>query len=193
MSPRTEEQFEEIRGQKRMLIINTALELFANNGFHSTSIQQIARQAGISKGLIYNYFESKEALMHAILDKGIEEMLSIFDPNKDGILEKHELELFIHESFKMIEENMKFWKLYFSISLQPAIYNLVKEKIIQAEPLMSMTTDYFKKRGVKNPEMESYLFGALMDGIAVQYIMNPERYPIKQIKASLIEKYCKIS
>ena len=47
--PRTENQFEEIREAKRELIINTALHLFAESGFHTTSIRQIAKKAKISK------------------------------------------------------------------------------------------------------------------------------------------------
>lgn len=191
MSPRTAKQFEEIREQKRELIISTALELFAKNGYHQASIEMIAKKAGISKGLMYNYFESKEALVRAILKKGVEEMMDIFDPNHDGILEEQELKAFINGSFKMLKENLEFWKLYFSISLQPAIFSLVKEMVDELMgPLMNMTTGYFQTKGFKNPEMESIIFGALMDGIAFQYIMNPEAFPVDKIKKTLIDKYC---
>jgi len=39
--------------------MNTVLQLFANNGYESTSISKIALTAGISKGLMYNYFRAK--------------------------------------------------------------------------------------------------------------------------------------
>ena len=55
MAPRTEQQFEEIRESKKKLILETALELFASEGFHTTPISRIASEAGISKGLLYNY------------------------------------------------------------------------------------------------------------------------------------------
>jgi len=42
--------------------MNTALQLFENNGYESTSISKIALTAGVSKGLMYNYFPSKVAL-----------------------------------------------------------------------------------------------------------------------------------
>ncbi|HRW21852.1 MAG TPA: helix-turn-helix domain-containing protein, partial [Bacteroidales bacterium] len=63
MSPRTPEQFEEIRLSKHKLILDTAMKLFASSGYHNTSISKIAKEAGISKGLIYNYFDSKEDLL----------------------------------------------------------------------------------------------------------------------------------
>ena len=49
--PKSPEQFDDIRKQKKQLIMDTALELFAENGFHATSISQIAAKAKISKGL----------------------------------------------------------------------------------------------------------------------------------------------
>ena len=67
MSPRSAKQFDEIRKQKKELILESALELFAENGFHATSISQIAKKAGISKGLIYNYFESKNEILNLSL------------------------------------------------------------------------------------------------------------------------------
>jgi len=54
MTPRTEQQYEEIRKSKKKLILDTALELFATEGYYPTSISKIAERARISKGLIYN-------------------------------------------------------------------------------------------------------------------------------------------
>ena len=54
MSPRTKEQFEVIRKQSKDAIREAALELFAKNGFHNTSMHTIAKKAKVSKGLIYN-------------------------------------------------------------------------------------------------------------------------------------------
>ncbi len=59
MSPKSNKQFEEIRKNSRNKILDAAFELFAKQGFHSTSINQIAKQAGVAKGLIYNYFKKK--------------------------------------------------------------------------------------------------------------------------------------
>jgi AcrR family transcriptional regulator len=50
-------------------IIVACLQLFARRGFHNTSISDIAKGAGITKGAIYWHFRNKEALFAAILDK----------------------------------------------------------------------------------------------------------------------------
>ncbi len=48
---------------KRSAILKTALDLLVENGFHNTPMSLIAREAGVSAGIIYHYFESKEELI----------------------------------------------------------------------------------------------------------------------------------
>ncbi len=194
MSPRTEEQYREIREEKKALIREAALELFAKGGYHATSISKIAEKANISKGLIYNYFDSKEDVIKDLLDEGIQRMLGGLDMNKDGILQREEVENYLNEIFDIIKANPEFWKLYFSVSLQPAIYNLVKEKIEDyTMPIFKMITNYFKEQDLKNPETETMIFAALLDGIGFHFIMDPENYPIDRVKKILIERYVKFS
>jgi len=190
MSPRTQSQLEAIREEKRARILDAALNLFGYEGYHNSSISKIAQQAGISKGLVYNYFESKEEIVQEILNSGIEEMLKILDPNQDGVLDASEIEYFIVEMFGHIEKNEKFWKLYFSISLQPVIYPMFKEKIDElAKPIVDMAVSYFKKCGFEDPEGETLIFGALLDGIGFHYIMDPRNYPLEKVKHIIIERY----
>ncbi|MFW5943904.1 MAG: TetR/AcrR family transcriptional regulator [Bacteroidota bacterium] len=192
MSPRTEKQFEAIREEKRAKILDAALELFENEGFYNGSISKVAQKAGISKGLIYNYFESKEEIVREILNTGIQKMLDIFDTNHDGVLEKSEIEFFLNEMFEHLKNNQKFWKLYFSISLQPEIYPLIKEKIDElSQPILSMVVQYLGEIGFEDPQAESLIFAALLDGISYHFIMDPDNYPLQHVKQTLIERYAK--
>ena len=51
--------------------MRAALELFVEQGFAATRIQEIAKQAGVSKGTVYLYFESKEALLEAVVRESV--------------------------------------------------------------------------------------------------------------------------
>ena len=53
---------------KKQLIMEKALELFAEKGFESTSVQQITDHCGISKGAFYLSFKSKDELILALID-----------------------------------------------------------------------------------------------------------------------------
>src|SRR5438270_4780449 len=50
-------------------ILDDATKVFAEKGFHPTTIKDIAGEAGIADGTIYNYFENKTALMLGLLDR----------------------------------------------------------------------------------------------------------------------------
>lgn len=49
--------------QTRQMLYQTALKLFASDGFEATTMRQIAKKAGVAPGAIYYYFESKESLV----------------------------------------------------------------------------------------------------------------------------------
>ena len=188
MSPRTKEQFEEIRETRREQIKNAALELFAQEGYANCSISRLASHAGISKGLMYNYFESKEALLAAIIEEGMSDFINYFDPDHNGILETDELAGFIRKTFSNIRENQEFWTLYINIVLQPGV-----REYLNGEPfnnLMNqfgpMLVDYFTKMGYEDPALEMLTFSALLEGFGVLMVYA---YPGYQFPDGLLQKF----
>jgi len=65
--PRTEETNQQIRDQRREQILQTAAGIFRRKGFASTKISDLAEVMGISQGLLYRYFSSKEDILAALL------------------------------------------------------------------------------------------------------------------------------
>jgi AcrR family transcriptional regulator len=51
---------------KRELIINAALKLFVDNGFHGTATSKIAQEAGVANGTLFQYFKTKDELVIAL-------------------------------------------------------------------------------------------------------------------------------
>lgn len=192
MSPRTEHQFEQIREARKHDIMVAALELFAAEGFHTTSISKIAARAGISKGLIYNYYSSKEDLIKSIIFNGLEHITRLVDTDKDGHLTKEEMRYFLEEIFELLKSEPQFWKLYFTTFLQPQVLKYVEKRLaVTLQTYMNMLVDYFAARGSDAPETEALMFGALLDGLSFQFIINPDGFPIETAKRKLIEMYCK--
>jgi AcrR family transcriptional regulator len=189
MSPRTIEQNELIREGKRKHIMDAALTLFSNQGFHATSISQIAQMAEISKGLMYNYFQSKEELLQSIVSEGYRKIYGAFDPNNDGILTKEEMVLFINDVFTQINANPLYWKLYFSLTMQPSALNeFLKQQSDRGALTMKMLVNYFERKGVPNPLVEAYFFSSAMEGICIGYLLDPN-YPIKDIRKLMLQRF----
>jgi TetR/AcrR family transcriptional regulator, repressor of fatR-cypB operon len=58
-----------VGGDKREAVMQAALALFAAQGFHGTSMPDVAAKAHVGAGTIYRYFESKEALVNALFQQ----------------------------------------------------------------------------------------------------------------------------
>ncbi|MFO7853567.1 MAG: TetR/AcrR family transcriptional regulator [Bacteroidota bacterium] len=188
--PRTQKQFEGIREEKKALIMRTALELFATQGFHGTTISSIADKAEISKGLLYNYFNSKEDLLKAIIYAGLENIDKLVDPNKDGVLTGDEMEFLLDRYFKLLKNDSCFWRLYFTLLLQEPILELVEERLSKViNSYIDLLKSYFESQGREDPYTEAVIFGALLDGIGMNYLTYPEIFQTEKIKERILKKY----
>lgn len=190
--PRTREQNEEIRKNTRKLILDSSLKLFANKGFHGTSISDIAKAAGISKGLAYNYFESKEKILEAIFEDALntgnvlqEKLDELDDPHK-------KIALIINSMFDYIRYEGEYWRLYFAMSLQPEIFAASQPVNIKfAQFYLEIIAQLFKEIGIKEPMSEARLFFAGLDGLGLQYFFYGKKFPFEKMKKYYLEKYSK--
>ncbi len=193
--PRSKKQFEEIRERTRAAILDAGMKLFAQKGYVGASMSEIAKEAGVSKGLTYNYFKSKEKLAEAIIAK----MMSMFDVYggifTEQISSKEKLEKIIKKTFSLLRQNEELWRLYIGIIAQPDMAIMSKEifgKIFKG--FVTELEKIFKDIGYSNAKTEAYLFGASIDGITIDYLYNRfyfhGKYPLAKIEKLLIEKYC---
>jgi len=103
------------RLQHRQEILDTALKLFSERGFHNVSMQQIAEESEFAVGTLYNFFESKETLFEELLsrcgEKIVGSMTSILDAPGTEV---ERLTSFFRNSPILLEEHAEFIKLYVS-------------------------------------------------------------------------------
>jgi AcrR family transcriptional regulator len=189
MSPKTKEQFEGIRQEKHDLILSTALEVFATHGYHGASISTIATHAGIAKGLMYSYFESKEALLKAILEKGVQDILNVF---KHIIGKEITPEIFkeiLNLFFVQLKENEAFWRLYFAIAMQPNVMEMLEKEFASfMNPYMDVLQKYYQSLGSKNPKADALIAHALIDGITLNFVMVHQDFDMEKVKQIVIER-----
>ena len=188
--PRRPEQFEELREKSREKILAAALELFANKGYDATSIDSIAKKAGISKGLIYNYFESKKSILIAIFNDAMkmgEDMIMGQMSVKDPLLRKKAI---IELTFAMIKDRPEYVKLLTVMALQPGVMAETKEFTKNAYKKTGEWSKVITGKGKKDGLIESLMIGALMDGITLNFIMYGKQYPLDELKKEIIKIYC---
>ncbi|KKI91217.1 TetR family transcriptional regulator [Bacillus sp. SA1-12] len=76
MAPLNEEQLQQIRDERKEQIIEAALRVFARRGIIGTKMSMIASEAGISAGLLYRYFDSKDELFITLVQKAVDESIA---------------------------------------------------------------------------------------------------------------------
>ena len=65
----------DIQREKRRLILRAAITVFARSGYHTSRVADVAKEAGVSYGLVYHYFGSKEDLLETIFRRTWSRML----------------------------------------------------------------------------------------------------------------------
>ncbi len=195
MSPRTPQQYEEIREEKRALIMNVALEHFAKDGYHNTTISQIARHAGISKGLLYNYFKGKEELLSEIINRSTKEIFTYFDPDRDGYLTEEEFVLFIRKLFFILRDKLFFWRLFYQFLMQKDVREKFLHSYIEnSNPqqtvdfgrnssflnrMIKILNDYFVRKKERMPDgydpvLDMNIFLYTIEGFGITIIFQDE-------------------
>lgn len=115
-------------GKKKVL--QTALTLFANNGFHATTTAKIAKQAGVSEGTIYKYFSSKNDLLAKLLQPILLEIKDNFFTELDFSTKFEELIHFIVTNrIHFIDINFDFIRLLMQETLTNQLTNQYYAKL----------------------------------------------------------------
>ena len=129
-------QFHSLESKKQERIINAALKEFARNGYGKASTNEIIRQAEISKGSLFNYFNNKKELYLFLLDyvaKVIEQIYAEVDWNEpDFFLRMRQLGLVKFKIYKKFPHAFNFLKAAAhedAADVKPAISKLKKEMV----------------------------------------------------------------
>ena len=99
------------RAEKRQLILEAAVRVFARQGFHTCRVSDIADEAGVAYGLVYHYFSSKDQILDTLFTERWSVLLSVIaDTDAQDIAAREKLRAiaaFIIDSYRHDPELMK--------------------------------------------------------------------------------------
>lgn len=167
--------------QRRNQVLDAAAICFRNHGFHGASMAQISKTAGMSPGHIYHYFDNKEAIIAAIVERDMEEMLewteifyasdNIFQALINGVDCGVEANMNRDNAALMLE-------IMAESARNPQIAATVQKSHAVGRDRMC---DLLRKEMTQRKASSSYdvqvksdLIGAIFDGLLNQSINNPE-------------------
>lgn len=171
--------------------MQAALKVFASKGFNGATINLIAQEAGIAKGLMYSYYESKEKLLGELLSFGMQKAASFLSKDATGKLEtKKEFAASLRKIIQLFLEEADFWRLYTMLALQPHMAEKFRQEAMAfIQQYLEVYMAYFEKKKSANPMAEAMLFGSVLDGLMFDLMVAPDEYPIDEVVEMIIKKF----
>ncbi|SIS80798.1 TetR/AcrR family transcriptional regulator [Salimicrobium salexigens] len=178
--------------EKSISIMQAAIKLFAKKGFTSTSVQEIAKNAGISKGAFYLHFSSKDELLFALFDYYYNQMKAKVDAcvNEPDPREKFVSQLAV--MFKEIASHRDFIKM--QIREQTIPFN---EDIETFTSRMRYESYQFYQNHIldiygKNAEEFSFEISIISEGMYKAYLelilMEGARFDFRNLAETLLRR-----
>src|SRR6266705_74942 len=174
-------QIDSSNADRRSQILEAALVCFAKRGFHQTSMHDISAEAGISVGLIYRYFENKDAVISAMADRHKKEIHEVLERAQQAptLLESLEILFTAHccEDAPQVVSAFVV-DLYAEASRNPRVADLVRDVLQTA---MDGVTDLIARspegesaaHGLKPHELAELIF-AVSRGMLMRDVLQPQ-------------------
>ena len=193
------ETFNVINDDKRQRIYISAAKIFARDGYAKANTSEIAKDAGISKGSLYDYFENKEDLYLTVSTHAISESRknidSVIDQSKNFF---DQLKAIFLQGLKFVMENREYTQLYANISTS-GMEDFAKKLTLKVE---KHTADYYKdvlrkgiNDGIIRPDIDINMVAFIINSLYVILMISvvSEHYRIRlmeyfEIEDSAIEK-----
>lgn len=121
--------------ERRSGILDAALAVFSARGYHPSSIDDIAREAGISKALIYEHFDSKQGLYADLLERNAGELFERLGSAIEGVevdAGAARLASGLDAFFAFVEERRDAWRILFRDAADPetaAVLDRILEQV----------------------------------------------------------------
>lgn len=193
--PRKKEDNEKIRKETKNSLLQAALSVFAKSGYHASTMAEIAKEAGCSKGLAYHYFSSKEELLISIAKQRLEGFLPLFKGLSAIKSAEERLKFLIDFVFDELVERTDELRFYNALFLHTdgvrAIETAMEEYKAQFDEQFLAEEKLLEDLGFANPHLESVFLRSTLQGISLEYLLNPKNYPLKQMKEMLFSRYKK--
>jgi AcrR family transcriptional regulator len=174
----------ELSGDKAQRIVEAMRSSVARRGISGSTFEHVAREAGVSRGLLHYYFGTKEALLVEVVRRDTEHRIARMDEPLGNAASADELlEILVADLEDSIQNDPGFWVLLFDLFTagrrNPEIQHEVAELFNRTRAHVAEILRAKQAEGVIQPRFEvgavvALLF-ALADGIALQLLSDPDR------------------
>ncbi len=146
----------------RRAIVSAAVDLFSRNGYEKTSIEDLAKAAGIGKSTVYTYFKAKEEIFLAFCDEEFEYSFTALRDRVDAeapLIEQ--LHALFMSQYEFVTSNREFGRILIRETLFPeTVTSLAKESNQRYLDALGEILTHAKARGEIRPELDNFFLSA---------------------------------
>jgi AcrR family transcriptional regulator len=174
----------ELSGEKAQRIVDAMRDSVAKRGAAASTFEQVAREAGVSRGLLHYYFGTKERLLVEVVRRDAEIRIARLDEALAGAQTIDDvLDALVSSLTDLIDNEPAFFLLLYELfsagRRNPEIQREVGQLFERTRSLVAEVLDAKQAEGVVSlrydaPAIVSYLF-ALGDGFALQALSDPDK------------------
>lgn len=179
---------------KYMQIIDAAVEVIAENGYHQSQVSKIAKQAGVADGTIYLYFKNKEDILISLFKEKMGQFIVRMEEDiKEKATVKEKLALVISKHFSLLAGDHN---LAIVTQLELRQSNLeLRQKINEILKGYLNILDGILTEGIQSGELKEGLdvrlarqmiFGTI-DETVTTWVMNDQKYDLAALSDSVLE------
>ena len=189
---------ERMREEARDAILEAALSVFGDKGFAGATTAEVASAAGVSKGLIFNYFPTKDALLEALIERTLGASLRFWEEADWSGAPADQLSRILDVAIAQVLEKPKFYRLYFSLVLQPGGSGAAQRAIAKVMPRLQTyfgrTERLMAELGSDEPALDAKVFQLAVNGLAqtlaaeASLVERPDVLPIEKLKARVLAR-----
>jgi len=170
-------------------ILEAARKVFAKKGFSNATVDDIASAAGVAKGTVYLYYESKRDIYFAALKFGIEQMYSVLEEELKSVsTPEDKLRALIGVKLAYFDDNRDFFKIYYSelgnICIHPGtIDNEFKALYIEQAKIVESILKEGTRKKVLRPvrtEQTAFAISDLVRGVVTQRVLGWSKSKISE-------------
>ncbi len=183
MAPRLD-----VSSERKAQILDAAKETFTERGFHNTRMSDIAQESGLSKGALYLYFESKDAIILSLLEKVFEPEIQDLQKllnDKRGAEER--LLIYAERAAEDIQNMLKWMPLIYEFlvlafrrgSIKKFISSFYNKNMALLENLIQQGLDSGEFQA-NSAQEAAIAMGAIIEGTIMLWMYDPEGIDIKR-------------
>ena len=165
------------RHSRRNQILDAAQRCFKKQGFHKTTLRDIAQEFGMSAGHIYNYFSNKEAIIEALVELRTQEFLDMIDTDKFADLppeERMDKELGqVVDAYLNLDNTSLSIAIMNEALINPKVYEIVVAAASKAQ-LLAMKEERRYAPPYEVIESRCMTIRAMLEGLRLAHIFTPE-------------------